>query len=58
MKRAEIDKTDYTELGIGVKQDMDMAKRWYMRAASKSHYVPNVRTLLPQYFADDASSTP
>lgn len=24
---------DYTELGIGVKQDMDMAKKWYMRAA-------------------------
>lgn len=24
---------DYTEIGIGVKQDMDLAKRWYMRAA-------------------------
>lgn len=29
------DYADYTELGIGVKQDMDMAKRWYMRAAGK-----------------------
>lgn len=27
---------DYTEIGIGVKQDIELAKRWYMRAASKS----------------------
>ncbi|KAL7421408.1 hypothetical protein Q5752_004293 [Cryptotrichosporon argae] len=25
----------YTEIGIGVKQDMEAAKRWYMRAASQ-----------------------
>lgn len=25
--------TDYTEVGIGVKQDIELAKRWYMRAA-------------------------
>lgn len=27
---------DYTEMGIGVKQDMESAKRWYMRAAGES----------------------
>ncbi|KAL1406098.1 hypothetical protein Q8F55_007781 [Vanrija albida] len=27
----------YTEIGIGVKQDMELAKRWYMRAASQNH---------------------
>ncbi|OXG23765.1 enzyme activator [Cryptococcus neoformans Ze90-1] len=27
----------YTEIGIGVKQDMDLAKRWYMRAAAQQH---------------------
>jgi hypothetical protein len=27
------DGVDYTELGIGVKQDMEAAKRWYQRAA-------------------------
>lgn len=27
---------DYTEIGIGVKQDMELAKRWYMRAAGMS----------------------
>lgn len=27
---------DYTEVGIGVKQDIELAKRWYMRAAGKS----------------------
>ncbi|ORY29173.1 hypothetical protein BCR39DRAFT_533153 [Naematelia encephala] len=27
----------YTEIGIGVKQDMDLAKRWYMRAAAQNH---------------------
>ncbi|EIW66896.1 hypothetical protein TREMEDRAFT_34129 [Tremella mesenterica DSM 1558] len=27
----------YSELGIGVKQDMDQAKRWYMRAAAQQH---------------------
>ena len=26
---------DYTEMGIGVKQDMESAKRWYMRAAGE-----------------------
>jgi hypothetical protein len=26
---------DYTEIGIGVKQDMDLAKRWYIRAAGE-----------------------
>ena len=28
--------SDYTEIGIGIKQDMDSAKRWYMRAAGRS----------------------
>ncbi|OCF31347.1 enzyme activator [Kwoniella heveanensis BCC8398] len=27
----------YTEIGIGVKQDLDQAKRWYMRAAAQQH---------------------
>ncbi|WWC91361.1 uncharacterized protein L201_006304 [Kwoniella dendrophila CBS 6074] len=27
----------YTEIGIGVKQDMELAKRWYMRAAAQQH---------------------
>ncbi|CAK9786784.1 HCP-like protein [Cutaneotrichosporon oleaginosum] len=27
----------YTEIGIGVKQDMELAKRWYMRAASQGN---------------------
>lgn len=27
--------SDYTEIGIGVKQDIELAKRWYMRAASE-----------------------
>lgn len=26
---------DYTEIGIGVKQELELAKRWYMRAASE-----------------------
>ena len=28
--------TDYTETGIGVKQDVESAKRWYLRAAGTS----------------------
>ncbi|KAK4685042.1 uncharacterized protein P7C73_g5114, partial [Tremellales sp. Uapishka_1] len=27
----------YTEIGIGVKQDIELAKRWYMRAAAQQH---------------------
>ncbi|BEJ13723.1 hypothetical protein CspHIS471_0308970 [Cutaneotrichosporon sp. HIS471] len=27
----------YTEIGIGVKQDMELAKRWYMRSASQGN---------------------
>ncbi|KAG8959429.1 hypothetical protein FRC03_007993 [Tulasnella sp. 419] len=27
----------YAEVGIGVKQDMDLAKRWYMRAAAQGN---------------------
>lgn len=37
----------YSEVGIGVKQDIDEAKRWYMRAASTCHRslcsVPSIR---------------
>jgi len=32
---------DYTEMGIGVKQDMESAKRWYMRAAGPSSHFPS-----------------
>lgn len=41
---------DYTEMGIGVKQDMESAKRWYMRAAGWSAIsAPSVQlTLLGQ----------
>lgn len=28
---------DYTEMGIGVKQDVELAKRWYQRAASQGN---------------------
>ena len=28
--------SDYTEIGIGIKQDLESAKRWYMRAAGWS----------------------
>ena len=30
----------YAEVGIGVKQDLELAKRWYMRAAGKSLVIP------------------
>jgi hypothetical protein len=37
---------DYTEIGIGIKQDMEGAKRWYMRAAGASPPgLPGVRKL-------------
>lgn len=33
-------RSDYTEVGIGVKQDIELAKRWYMRAAGKPSPLP------------------
>jgi len=35
--RAEYAVGYYAEVGIGVKQDMDLAKRWYMRAAAQGN---------------------
>jgi TPR repeat protein len=32
----------YAEVGIGIKQDMDFAKRWYMRAAGVSAFLSSV----------------
>ena len=36
LSKAEYAVGYYAEVGIGVKQDMDLAKRWYMRAAGMS----------------------
>lgn len=36
LSKAEYAVGYYAEVGIGVKQDMDLAKRWYMRAAGES----------------------
>lgn len=35
LSKAEYAVGYYAEVGIGVKQDLDLAKRWYMRAAGK-----------------------
>lgn len=40
---------DYTELGIGVKQDIDMAKKWYMRAAGELIAVASLKLLLTMF---------
>lgn len=36
LSKAEYAVGYYAEVGIGIKQDMEFAKRWYMRAAGKS----------------------
>ena len=41
---------DYTEIGIGIKQDMEGAKRWYMRAAGPSAFpTPQIRLFLIEF---------
>ncbi|GHJ83706.1 hypothetical protein NliqN6_0108 [Naganishia liquefaciens] len=37
LAKAEFAVGYYTEVGIGVKQDIELAKRWYMRAAAQQH---------------------
>jgi len=37
LSKAEYAVGYYAEVGIGVKQDMDLAKRWYMRAAAQGN---------------------
>lgn len=46
---------DYTEMGIGVKQDIELAKRWYQRAASEYRAANRLNSkLTPQARATSA----
>ena len=38
LSKAEYAVGYYAEIGIGVKPDIELAKRWYMRAAGTSSY--------------------
>lgn len=50
LSKAEYAVGYYAETGIGVKQDIELAKRWYMRAAGKLTGIPS-SVLLTTFYA-------
>ena len=51
LSKAEYAVGYYAEVGIGVKQDVEFAKRWYMRAAGKSPNRVCARNIVANYSA-------
>lgn len=56
LSKAEYAVGYYAEVGIGIKQDIEFSKRWYMRAAGKFNLLQPVVFVRTNLFTDDNSS--